>query len=246
MQDERTIEGLVVSEAGAALSEVTVTACYLGWGRSQGQIVWDKRFCSEPVLTDAAGRYVVAFEGPEYMTLHATKEQWQQIQDSSSLSTKIVLSNIAERNAEQAARAARIEAEFRMRREGETAPDYYCRVAAQRSQVVRLNYQNQTLSITQAALVLDEELDGTLNGKDTLLFGLIAPESTSSTFVSELVFVVDGSPIAGEFELRAAPPDCGLGSHLVQATLPLGRFSREQVGLLAPSVKAGWDMKIWR
>jgi len=79
--DSRTISGEILYESGAALSGVRVTACYSGWGWSAGSLVWDKDYCSDPVLTDQDGKYVIQFSGPEAMRLRAVKKGWVQTRD---------------------------------------------------------------------------------------------------------------------------------------------------------------------
>ncbi len=63
-----TITGRVLDESGASVSGVAVSACYLGWGWSGHQLVWDKDYCSETVQTNSGGSYVINFRG---LSLHA-------------------------------------------------------------------------------------------------------------------------------------------------------------------------------
>jgi hypothetical protein len=62
--DPLTITGKVVDESGAALGDVTVWACYSGWGWPKGHLGWDQDYCSETIQTNQDGRYVIKFKGP--------------------------------------------------------------------------------------------------------------------------------------------------------------------------------------
>ena len=232
-----TITGTVVDESGTPLSQATVTACYLGWGWSQQQLVWDKRYCSDPYQTSHSGTYTIVFRGPAHMTLHATKKNWLQVQDFNSTNSQIVLSSNARRNAQFRAQQQKLESEFRARQPGESDADYYCRVITQRSSSIRLNYQGETLSLTQTVMELQRGGD--------LLFALFGSREAAGAFVEEVEFVISGEPSGGIFELRPASPMCDVDTHIIQASSQDGAAIIDHIELLVPSIHAGWDMEIW-
>jgi hypothetical protein len=232
-----TITGTVVDESGTPLSQATVTACYLGWAWSKQQLVWDKRYCSDPYQTDHSGTYTIVFRGPAHMTLHATKHNWLQIQDFNSTNSQIVLSSNERRNAQFRAQQQKIESEFRTRQPGESEADYYCRVITQRSHSNSLTYRGETLSFTQT--VMQFGLDG------DLLFALSGSREAVDAFVEEVEFLVSGEPSGGIFQLRPTAPMCDVNTHIVQASAQDGAAITDHVKLLLPSIHAGWDMEIW-
>jgi hypothetical protein len=237
MSESRIITGTVVDESGTPLNLAIVTVCYLGWGWSREQLVWDKRYCSDPHQTNEAGTYSIVFKGPEHMTLHATKEGWLQLQDFNNTNPQIVLTSNERRNAQFRAQQQKLESEFRTRKPGESDADYYCRVVSQRAPSLSLLYRGESISISQVVMEIG-------SGGEAL-FALRGSTEAASAFVAEVQFVIAGKPTGGDFEIRTDPSSCEPDMRLVQAT-PKSASMTTHIELLVPSARAGWGMEIWR
>ncbi len=234
----QAITGKVVDESGNPLSGVTVSACYTGWGWASGSLVWDKSYCSKPGLTNEAGSYVINFKGPSNMRLMARKEGWIQLRNFNTRDSHIVLTSREEYNARQRAQEKSRESAFLRRRPGESDTAYYCRVILFRVHSINIEYQGETISITQALL----EYGDTGNA----FFALRGSTRAASSFAGEAQFVFNGKPVSGNFSLRSDGTSCKSDVHIIQATiLDFVSVSDDRIEMLVPSIRAGWDMKIW-
>ena len=239
MKEPQTISGTVVDGSGAALSDVVVTACYSGWGWSNGSLVWDKDYCSEPVLTDEAGFYVINFDGASGMRLRIKKEGWIQTQDFNTKAAHVFLTNIKENSARQAAEARLREENFRQRLADESDTEYYCRVILPRGRSIVLQYQDETLSITSSFFKYGDH--------SAALFAVHGSATAVSAFSSEVVLRIGGQPVNSKFTYRSAVTTCNPDVHFIEATTPgLYLEADERLEILVPSARAMFDMKIWR
>ncbi|MFW2367777.1 MAG: hypothetical protein ACN4GW_15275, partial [Desulforhopalus sp.] len=142
------IRGKVVDESGTALNDVSVWACYSGWGRSDGHLVWDKDYCSETVQSDNSGVYVLNFKGPISSRLRARKEGWVQTLDFNTTNPRITLTKSHDYSA-NLTKELKIRQKIQLRRlPEESESEYYCRAILTRSRSINLNYQGQILKIT--------------------------------------------------------------------------------------------------
>ena len=239
IHERQKITGTVVDESGAPLRDVTVMACYQGWGRSNGQLVWDKRYCSEAVLTDHAGNYAIVFTGPAHMTLHARKENWLQLQDFNVSSSQIILTSVTKRNARLRKEEQARERAFRLLRPGETASDYFCRVVISRVSSVKLDYHQESISIPQALLHVV--------GTDSILFVVRGSVEAVEALVEEVQVGDDRSQLARDFTVLQDVATCESNTHIVQTSAKgVTALLDERVEVLLPSIRAGWDMAVWR
>lgn len=235
---EQTISGQVVDESGTALSGAAVTACYSGWGWSNGQLVWDKDYCSAPVLTDAAGSYVINFSGPDAMRLRADKQGWVQTQDFHAAQSRVILTPQAAYRARSAAAAKEQEETFRDRLLGETAADYYCRVILSRVRSINLDYRDEKLAITPSLLTFAER---------EAYLALHGSPATAQAFCAEAQLRINGAPISGAFSLQPATPGCGADLQLVAVHLPDPVPARgDRIELLIPSLSAMFELQLWQ
>ncbi|MDH3997467.1 MAG: carboxypeptidase-like regulatory domain-containing protein [Desulfuromonadales bacterium] len=239
-QESQKITGEVLSESGTALYGAEVTACYSGWGWSSGQLVWDKDFCSETVLTDEMGRFVIRFNGPDYMRLRAKKEGWIQTEDFKATDSRIVLVSNEKRSARLVAERQQQERVFQQQLPGESAESYYCRVILKTSRHIGLNYRDSTLSIIPTLLKFA--------GHDEALFALQgAPPGNAQSFSTEVMFRIDGKTIDSNATLRLAESGCGTDLHFIQINIPQQLFDEnKRVEILIPSVGAMMDIQIWK
>lgn len=235
-RDTRTISGTVVDESGAALAGAGVTACYSGWGWSSGSLVWDKDYCSDPVLTDRNGNYRIQFAGPESMRLRAVKQGWIQTRDFNSTHHHIILSRVEDEQARQRAASQAREQHVRLRQPGETAADYYCRVILPRTRPVVLNYHDQRLSIIPA-LLLDEQ---------RALFALRGPVASVNDFAADAELQLHGERLKAEPALPPASLACEPESYLLSVAVPERlAIPSDRVELAIPSVRALLDLQVW-
>jgi hypothetical protein len=234
----RNITGRVVDESGHPMLEVAVTACYSGWGLSGGQLVWDKDYCSEPVLTSLDGLYVINFAGPEVMRLMAKKEGWVQTRDYNSRDPGIVLTRAEDYRARNKAEAGTRERKARRRSAGESDADYYCRVVLPEARPVVLKYQGESLSVTPSLL-------GSSDSREAL-FALRGSPRATRNFAGEVRLRVNGRSVNGKFSLGPAASACGSDIHFVRAIMPNSvEGNGGQVEILVPGISAMLDMQIW-
>lgn len=236
--ETQTIKGKVVDESGAALSDVAVSACYSGWGRSSGYVVWDKEFCSELILTNNDGSYIIHIKGPEVMRLWAKKDGWIQTQDFNSKDSRIFLTKTAEYSARQAAETRLRGENFRNRLPAESVAEYYCRVILSKIQPVTMDYQGEPLSIVPSLLKFDNHSDA--------LFAVQGSSMAANSFANEVVFRINGQTVNGNSSFRSVVTTCKSDIHFIEANIP-GLYSGkdERIEIFVPSIRALLDMQTW-
>lgn len=233
----QTITGKVVDESGAALSDVAVSACYSGWGWSSG-VVWDKDYCSELILTNDDGLYIIDFKGPDVMRLRARKDGWIQTQDFTTKDSRIFLTKTAEYSARQAAETRLREENFRDRLPDESDAEYYCRVILSRVQPVTLDYRGEPLSIVPSLLIYDDHSDA--------LFAVHGSSLAASSLAKEIVLRMNGQTVSGNFSFRSIVPTCKADIHFIEARIPALYLGKdERIEILVPSIHALLDMQNW-
>ena len=235
--DNQTITGQVVDESGSALNDVAVSACYSGWGWSSGYVVWDKDYCSDVVLTDNDGSYVINFKGPDVMRLRAMKDGWLQTQDFNTKDLRIFLTKTAEYSERQATKTRRQEENLRHRLADESEAEYYCRVILTRIRSVALDYQGQPLSIVPSLL--------RYNDHSGALFAVRGSSMAASSFAEEAMFRINGQTANSNFSPRSASTTCKSDIHFIEAKLPLSLREDERIEILIPSIQALLDMQLW-
>lgn len=236
--ETQTINGKVVDKSGNALSDVAVSACYSGWGWSSGYVVWDKNFCSEIILTNHNGSYIINFKGPKVMRLRVAKDGWIQAQDFNTKDSRIVLINTEEYSETQATETKLLEKRLHHRLPNESNEEFYCRVIISRIRPVDLDYHGEPLSIVPNLLQY--------NNLNNVLFTVRGSSKAASTFASEVVFRINGQAVKGNFSLRSVVTTCKSDIHFIEAKIPdvyLGK--NKQIEILVPSVQALFDMQIW-
>jgi len=234
-----TIAGTVVDESGNALSDVTVWACYSGWGWADeaGYLVWDKDYCSETTQTNNDGLYVITFKGPVSSRLKARKEGWVQTQDYTPANSHIVLTSSEDYSVRLRTEAKQRVQEHQRRRAEESETAYYCRVIFQESRPINLSYQNETLAITPTLFESDD--------KSGALFAAVGSARAVAAFVSEVVLKVNGVAQESSFSLNSAETGCGQDVHFIEVRAPdFNKHSEAEVEMLIPSIKAMFDAKL--
>lgn len=237
--DPLTITGKVVDESGAALGDVTVWACYSGWGWNNGYLVWDQDYCSETVQTNQDGRYVIKFKGPASLRLRARKDGWVQAQDFNTTHSRIILTKNADYSARLRSEAQLREKRRRQRIPAESDTEYYCRVILPEVRPVNLNYQKEILLITPNLLSIKDNRDA--------FFALRGSSSAVNAFTSEMVLRVNGETRNNSILLNAVGAGCEDGIHFVGVNLPsIDSWTNTRVEILVPSISAMFDIQIWR
>ncbi|QPB72256.1 hypothetical protein D5125_17140 [Magnetovirga frankeli] len=234
----QTITGKVVDESNVALNGVAVTACYSGWGWSDGQLVWDKVFCSEPIVTNIEGRYVINFKGPEFLRLRANKKGWIQTQDFNSKDSNIILIQNAVNSARVALEANLREEKSRQRLADESDIDYYCRVVIPRNRPVRLNYQGEALSIVTSFLFSDYY--------SAFLFAVRGSALPVNSFRKEAELRINGKTVKTNLLFKPNDGTCEPDFYFIGSTLhSLNLEPVNQLEILIPSIRAMFDMQKW-
>ena len=237
--DLLTITGMVVDESGNSLSNVSVRACYSGWGWGEaGYLVWDKDFCSETTQTDQAGLYVITFKGPDSSRLMASKDGWVQTQGYNTTHSRIVLTKSEDHSSRLRAEAQRRDQENRQRLPEESEADYYCRVIFPEIRSVNLNYQDEILAITPTLLVKDAQSDA--------LFTVHGSFTAVNTFLDELVVNINSEAQGSNFSLKPVESSCGPDVHFVKVNITgLNAWPDARVDILVPSISAMFDLQPW-
>lgn len=234
----QTITGKVVDESGAALNDAAVTACYSGWGWSSGQLVWDKDFCSEPVLTNNEGFYVISFKGPNFIRLRAKKKGWIQTQDFNANDSRIILIQNKVYSARIVAEASLREITFRQRLSDESDVEYYCRVVISRNRPITLNYRGATLSIVPSLLLSDDQ--------GVALFGMQGSAVAVSSFANEAMFRINGEMVNGNFSFKPGVKVCGPDIHFIGSTASgIHLETDKRIEIFIPSIRAMFDVQSW-
>ncbi len=237
--DPLTITGRVVDESGNSLSDVSVWACYSGWGWGEaGYLVWDKDYCSETTQTNHDGLYIITFKGPVSSRLRASKDGWVQTQAFNTTHSRIVLTWSEDHSSRLRAEAKKRDLEHRQRRAEESETGYYCRAILPENKFVNLNYQDETLAITPSLLVNDTQSDA--------LFAVRGSSRGVNTFLGELVLKINGEAPGSDFSLKSVDTSCGLDVQFIGVSIPgLNAWAEARLEILAPSVSAMFDMQIW-
>lgn len=234
-----TIIGKAVDESGAALGNVTVWACYSGWGwgEEEGYLVWDKNYCSETTQTNHDGLYVITFKGPASSRLRARKDGYVQTQDFNTTHSRIVLTSSEVHRTRLRAEANQRGLEHRRRRAEESETDYYCRVIFPDFRPVNLNYKAEALSITPALLGHDSQSDA--------LFAVRGLSGAVDEFSREVVLKVNGEALDSNLSLMSVETSCGVDVHFIGVNIPgLNAWPDNGVGILVPGSNAMFDMQI--
>ncbi len=236
--ETQTITGKVVDESGAALSDVAVSACYSGWGRSSGYMVWDKDFCSAIILTKNDGSYVIHFKGPGVMRLRARKDGWIQTKDFNTSDSRILLTRSEDHSARQAAETRLREENFRHRLSDESDAEYYCRVILSRIRSVTFKYQGESLSVVPSLLTYDDQSDA--------LFAVRGSAITANSFANEVEFRINGQTVDDDFSFSSIVTSCKSDLHFIKAKIRSSYLGKdERIEILIPSIHALLDMQIW-
>jgi hypothetical protein len=237
-RDEQTIEGAVVDESNAPVPGATVTACYSGWGWSNGQLVWDKVFCSDPVVSNNEGKYAIIFKNADFVRLNAKKEGWTQAKDFNSNDVKIILIP-TKAHMERVAREAHArDEESRKRLESETDADYYCRVLVPHSSSVNLKYQKQTLTVVTSFLLSDSQ--------PSAIFGVRASPLSANAFASEAQLEIHGRKFNTHLSHQTKTKSCAPDFHLIESKLD--NFNMDSVQTLEvylPSISSMFELQKW-
>ncbi len=237
--ENQKITGKVIGESGVALSGVSVTACYSGWGWSSGHLVWDKSYCSKPVLTDDYGLYVINFKGPDFIRLKAKKNGWIQTQDFNARDSQIILIRNEVYSSRMRAEASLHEKNFRKRASNESAREYYCRVILSRSRSINLDYQGGvTLSIVPILHKDDDHRD--------VFFAVKGETKATHSLVNEAVFRINGQTVNKNFSFRSGEKSCETDIHFIVSNISgLHLESDKRLEILVPSIRAMFDIQTW-
>lgn len=237
--DPLTITGKVVDESDNSLSDVSVWACYSGWGWGEANyLVWDKDYCSETTQTNQEGLYSITFKGPVSSRLRARKDGWVQTQDYNTTHSRIVLIKREDYSSKLRAEAIQREQKHQQRLPGESDTDYYCRVVLPEIQSVNLNYQNESLSISPALLKLETENDA--------LFTIHGSPQAVKAFSSEMVLKINGETQDSNMSLKPVETSCELNVYFLEVnTTELSALAETSIEILIPSISAMFEMYIW-
>ncbi len=192
------IRGIVVDEQGVPLHGVQIVACYDGWGFSFGQLVWDKQFCSPPVLTASDGHYQIDFK--RAMRVIARKEGWSQTQDAHPHTSLIVLTPAALYRQRLAQQTQRLRAEQLARTPNESDTDYYCRTIVEHLRPISVHYLQDKMDIFPKLLFSSS---GTL-------FAFRAAEPLRQHFASQVKIFHQGKELHAPLTLLSSQGICNV------------------------------------
>ena len=235
-----TITGKVVDESGNALNDVTVWACYSGWGRSEaeGYLVWDKNYCSETTQTNHDGLYVITFKGPTSSRLRAKKDGWVQTQDFNTTHSRIFLTRSEVQRSRLRAEAKQRGLKHRQRQTEESETGYYCRVIFPDTRPVNLNYKNEALSVTPA--IFGQK------GQSDALFAVRGLSKAVQKFSNEAVLMINGEAADSNLSFKPVETNCGMDIYFIGVHVPgLKAWPDNGIEILVPSINAMFDMQIW-
>lgn len=233
----QTITGEVADESGNSIPDVIISACYSGLGWSLNGLVWDKTYCSEPVLTDVEGIYSIGFRGPDVMGFKTDKEGWVQTKSHRTNDSQIVLMRQDKYFKQQALQRKLTEENFRIREPKESNADYYCRVILNESGKINLKYKGQRLKIFQALMLYPNQ--------SLSIFAVQGDYKLASDFANEARLRVNRKEIDGAIHLSKDKAECLNNMFFIEARLPylINEFSGA-IEVLVPSVKLLLDMYI--
>ena len=235
-----TISGTVVDETGNALSDVSVWACYSGWGwgKEEGYLVWDKETCSEAVQTDTDGMYAISFEGPVSSRLRARKEGWVQSDSYNTTHSRMVLIRSEDRSSRLRDAVKQSAVHHRKRKATENNRDYYCRVVLPENRPLRLRYQDEIIAVTPT--ILEDE------SQTLAMFAVQGSSKAVNAFTKELVLKIDGRVQNLSFSSKADDADCTEEQYFVEfMAQDMDAWGGATVDLLVPSVQAMFEVKTY-
>lgn len=238
--DPLTITGRVVDESGNSLSDVSVWACYSGWGWGEGgYLVWDKNYCSEITQTNLDGDYLITFKGPVSSRLWAKKEGWVQTKDFNTTRSHIVLTRSEDYSARLRAETKQRDLEQRRHRAEESTTEYYCRLILPEVQTVNVTYQDEKLAVTPTLLKSDNQNDA--------FFAVRGSLRAVKAFSEEAVFLINGEAQGSNLSLASADASCNQDVHFVGVDFPnLDAWPVFGVEMFIPSINAMFETKIQR
>ena len=236
--DPLTITGRVVDESGTALSNVSVRACYSGWGWGEaGYLVWDKDYCSDATQTNLDGFFSITFQGPASSRLRAKKTGWVQTRSFNVTDSRIVLTRREDYSARLKTEARQRDLEQQRHLAGETATAYYCRVVLAEAHNATLTFQSERLAVTPTILASDNP--------EAALFAVRGSIGTVEAFAEEMVLQINGVTQDGHFSLQSANPGCSQGVYFIAVDLPgLNAWPDSGVEMLVPAIKAMFEARI--
>ena len=227
-----------MDESGNPLRNVSVQACYSGWGFSQGSFVWDKDYCSEITQTNHDGSFVISFNGPDSSRLTASREGWIQTEDYNTTHSRIVLTRSEDYALRLKAEAEKREIDNRKYLPDESEKEYYCRVILSEVRPVRLNYQDEIIIITP--VLLENNL------QNRAVFALKGSAGCVNSFSDEVVIKINGENSGNSVSIESGGNSCGTDTHFISVIVS-GLYSASdiRIEILIPSINAMFDMKIW-
>jgi hypothetical protein len=234
-----TVTGKVVDESGNALSEVSVRACYSGWGWGEGEgyLVWDKDYCSKTTRTDADGLYVISFEGPASSRLRARKDGWVQAGSFDATQSRIVMARSEDYSARLREEANERALEHCRRQPLEPDTGYYCRVVLPEVRPVDLKYQGEVLAVTPLALEGERQTEA--------MFAVRGSFGAVDAFSREIVLKIDGEAQDLSFSIKNAKSGCDQDLHFLEFRMSdLDAWAGVQMDLIAPGAKAMFEVNM--
>ncbi len=235
-QNERVIKGRVLDESNLPIQGANVIACYSGWGLSNGQMVWDKTFCSNAVVTNHEGAYAVSFKGASLFRMVATKDGWTQARDFNSDENTITMLPIEAYRKRVAAAAAASEFEVQKRSPNEQDGDYYCRVLASRSQTVSIRYNGEEISVKTDFLQQDS--------KKAAIFAVRGSRSNVDALLKDAQIKFQGKAVNANFFVQTKSSLCPSELHVVAIESDGTDLSNAlNMEVFLPSIKTMFDLK---
>jgi len=246
--DSKLYEGKVVDEQGSPIKDVSITLCYLGWDWDWSMpggfpLVMGKSFCSDTVLTDTFGQYKVVFSGPPSTFILANHKDWMQLKSFLASGSKVELIQKDVYNQRIANQEREKERAFRMRRQGESEIDYYCRVIQRRSDKVDLVYLGKRITITQTLL----------SNQGKVVFGVAGPYDIVQVLSGDIVLFAwppDGRPrlLVKNFGTLSEKDMCGDSTYFIKSsdsTSPNVFNTASSIKMKIESVRAVFVTKVW-
>jgi hypothetical protein len=233
------IKGKVVDESGNSLSDVSVWACYSGWGWGEaGYLVWDKDYCSETTQTNPNGLYVITFKGPASSRLRTRKDGWVQAQDFNTTHSIIILTKSEDYSTRLTSEAKLRENKHRQQLPEESETEYYCRAILSKIRSVNMNYHGEILSITPNFLKY--------GGHSDALFALRGSSRAANSFSDEAVLKIDGETLNSNVALKSVVTGCEADVNFIGVNIPSSNLLTDaRIEILVPSISAMFEMETW-
>lgn len=248
--ESKLYEGKVVDEQGAPIQTVSLILCYVGWAWDWSMaggfpLVIDHVFCSDPVVTDQSGSYMVDYAGPPSTYIIARHPDWIQTRNFLAKDNRVVLVRRELHQQRLARKEEEREKAFRKRRPGESGSEYYCRVVRKRSSKIELIYHGQRIKISDNLLIQD--------GK--AIFALTGPYDAVHDIANDLIIGEIGlngvQPLLGNIAALPETTSCdnkmyfigstGLGNSDLSALL-----NADDVKIEVPGLRAIFAIKTWK